>query len=129
MQRVLGWHVDLAVVDVAQHGLEGLPAGHHLPNGDVHLAVLRHEGPEHGLKVAADGGQALSKSASAQLLTHPSARETHPIHLERAARMALWAGRGCPSSSSVMSQNSAPAPSRYAFMSWIRDVPGGVEGA
>lgn len=125
MQGVLGRHVDLTVVDVTQHGLEGLPAGHHLPDGDVHLAVLRHEGPEHGLKVAADRGGgvlALGKCSGAGTCPAPP---PPPTHLERAARMALWAGLGCPSSSRVMSQNSAPAPSRYAFMSWIRDVPGG----
>lgn len=124
MQGVLGRHVDLAIVDVAQHGLEGLPAGHHLPNGDVHLAVLGHEGPEHGLEVAAGGRQPQQGSQRPTRAHAP-----HPTHLERAARMALWAGRGCPSSRRVMSQNSAPAPSKYAFMSWIRDVPGGVEGA
>lgn len=134
MQRVLGRHVDLPVVDVAQHGLEGLSAGHHLPDGDVHLAVLWHEGPEHGLKVAADrGGGFLARSKCRHLLAlqqmqaclAPPPHTTPSTHLERAARMALWAGLGCPSSSRVMSQNSAPAPSRYAFMSWIRDVPGG----
>lgn len=79
MQRVLGRHVDLAVVDVAQHGLKGLPAGHHLPNGDVHLAVLGHEGPEHGLKVAANGGPALSKSASGPA-AHPPIRPRDTPH-------------------------------------------------
>lgn len=56
MQRIFGWHVDLAVVDVAQHRFEGLPAGYHLPNGDVYLPILGHKGPEHGLKVATDRG-------------------------------------------------------------------------
>lgn len=37
--------------------------------------------------------------------------------------MALCAGRGCPSNSRIMSQNSSPPPSRQAFMSCTRDVP------
>ena len=54
IQRVFWGHVDVAVVDVAQHGLEGLLAGNHLPYGDVHLPIHRHEGAEHGLKVTED---------------------------------------------------------------------------
>lgn len=54
IQRILWGHVDITVVDVAQHGVKGLLARHHLPDGDVDLAILRHEGAEHGLKVTAE---------------------------------------------------------------------------
>lgn len=79
MQRILGWHVDLTVVDVAQHRFEGLPAGYHLPNGDVHLSILGHKGPEHGLKVATDkGSRGLALSRYSQCLgpTQPCSHTT-----------------------------------------------------
>lgn len=77
MQRVLRRHVDFTIVDVAQHRLEGLPAGYHLPDGDVHLAVLRHEGPEHGLEVAADNGPC-PQQGTGTLPAHPPAHHTLP---------------------------------------------------
>lgn len=52
IQRVLWRHVDVSVVNVAQHGLEGLFARHHFSDGDVHLSVLGHERAEHRFKIA-----------------------------------------------------------------------------
>lgn len=51
IQRIFRGHVDVTVVDVAQHGLEGLLARYHLADGDVDLSVHGHEGAKHGLKV------------------------------------------------------------------------------
>lgn len=51
IQRILRRHVDVSIVDVAQHGLKCLLTGNHLANGDIYLAVLWHEGAEHGLKI------------------------------------------------------------------------------
>lgn len=52
IQRVLWRHVDVSVINVAQHGLEGLFARDHFSYGDVHLSVLGHERAEHRLKIA-----------------------------------------------------------------------------
>ena len=35
VERVLGRHGDIAVVDVAHEGVEGLPRGHHLADLDL----------------------------------------------------------------------------------------------
>lgn len=54
IQRIFWRHVDITIVDIAQHGVKGLLTRHHLPNGDVDLTILGHKGAEHGLKVAAE---------------------------------------------------------------------------
>lgn len=53
IQGIFRRHVDVAIVDVTQHGLKGLLTGNHLTDGNIYLAVHRHEGAEHCLKVTA----------------------------------------------------------------------------
>lgn len=54
IQRVFWRHVDIAIVDITQHGVKGLLTRNHFTNGDVNLTILRHEGAKHGLKVTAE---------------------------------------------------------------------------
>lgn len=51
IQGILWRHVDVAIVDITQHRLEGLLTWDHLTNGYIYLTVHRHEGAEHRLKV------------------------------------------------------------------------------
>ena len=57
VQSILGWYLHVSIVDVPQEGVKSGPGGDQLPKGDLHLAVLGHEGAEEGLKVGAPGGQ------------------------------------------------------------------------
>lgn len=51
IQGILWRHVDIAIVDITQHGLKGLLTWNHLTDRDVNLTVLWHEGAEHCFKV------------------------------------------------------------------------------
>lgn len=54
IQRIFWRHIDVTIVDIPQHGVKGLLTWHHLPDGDINLTILRHEGAEHCLKVTAE---------------------------------------------------------------------------
>lgn len=54
IQGVLWRHVDIAVIDITQHGLKGLLTWNHLTNRDINLPILRHEGAKHSLKVTGE---------------------------------------------------------------------------
>lgn len=51
IQGILWRHVDVAIVDVTQHGLKSLFTWNHLPNGDINLTVFWHERAKHCFKV------------------------------------------------------------------------------
>lgn len=76
IQGIFRGHVDVTVVDVAQHGLEGLLARYHLADGDVDLTVLGHEGAKHGLKVTWGAKRRELRMSEAERLKPMTRQET-----------------------------------------------------